>query len=204
VVGRVGHADLRSGLTGGGVPHLGDGLAAGERPSQRPAVDGRGVGVANGGVSLDATGPLVADSGRSPHKSQCPEAAWSRSSWWIDGAVARHVPCVDSECRGGRYRLRPPIRHRATTAAGSGGAPTTNHQSPDMAAVDPMCWQAWQVAANAVSNWNGFYREGEAGNHQLAIPDGQLCSASRTQAAAAHRWPRSATGRRPSAATGSR
>lgn len=42
-----------------------------------------------------------------------------------------------------------------------------------MAAVDPMCWQAWQVAANAVSNWNGFYREGEAGNHQLAIPDGQ-------------------------------
>jgi hypothetical protein len=116
VVGRVGHADLRSGLTGGGVPHLGDGLAARERPSQRPAVDGRGVGVANGGVSLDATGPLVADSGRSPHKSQCPEAAWSRSSWWIDGAVARHVPCVDSECSGGRYRLRPRVGHRCAIA----------------------------------------------------------------------------------------
>jgi chitin-binding protein len=50
-----------------------------------------------------------------------------------------------------------------------------------MAAVDPMCWQAWQVAANAMSNWNGFYREGVAGNHQVAIPEGQLCSAGRTQ-----------------------
>jgi hypothetical protein len=154
----------------------------GERPSQRPAVDGRGAGVVDGGVSLDATGPPVGDSGRSAHKSQCPQTAWSRSSWWIDGAVARRVPRVDSECRGGRYRLRPRVGHRSAIAQlRLLAAVGTNHQPPDMAAVDPMCWQAWQVAANAMSNWNGFYREGVAGNHQVATPEGQLCSAGRTQ-----------------------
>jgi chitin-binding protein len=30
-------------------------------------------------------------------------------------------------------------------------------------------------------NWNGLFREGVAGNHQAAIPDGQLCSAGHTQ-----------------------
>ena len=29
-------------------------------------------------------------------------------------------------------------------------------------------------------NWNGLYREGVAGNHQGAIPDGQLCSGGQT------------------------
>ncbi|MPZ85942.1 MAG: cellulose-binding protein [Actinophytocola sp.] len=54
-------------------------------------------------------------------------------------------------------------------------------QNPDMATEDPMCWQAWQADPNAMWNWNGLYREGVAGNHQAAIPDGQLCSAGRTQ-----------------------
>ena len=30
-------------------------------------------------------------------------------------------------------------------------------------------------------NWNGLFREGVGGNHQAAIPDGQLCSGGRTQ-----------------------
>jgi lytic cellulose monooxygenase (C4-dehydrogenating) len=54
-------------------------------------------------------------------------------------------------------------------------------QDPAMATVDPMCWQAWQADPNAMWNWNGLFREGVAGNHQAAIPDGQLCSAGHTQ-----------------------
>jgi len=54
-------------------------------------------------------------------------------------------------------------------------------QDPVMATEDPMCWQAWQADPNAMWNWNGLYREGVAGNHQAAIPDGQLCSAGHTQ-----------------------
>ena len=54
-------------------------------------------------------------------------------------------------------------------------------QDPTMATLDPMCWQAWQADPNAMWNWNGLFREGVAGNHQAAIPDGQLCSGGRTQ-----------------------
>ncbi|WP_199443894.1 lytic polysaccharide monooxygenase auxiliary activity family 9 protein [Umezawaea beigongshangensis] len=57
----------------------------------------------------------------------------------------------------------------------------SDFQNPAMATRDPMCWQAWQADSNAMWNWNGLYREGVAGNHQAAIPDGQLCSAGRTQ-----------------------
>jgi chitin-binding protein len=57
----------------------------------------------------------------------------------------------------------------------------SDFQNPAMATQDPMCWQAWQTDTNAMWNWNGLYREGVAGNHQGAIPDGQLCSAGRTQ-----------------------
>ncbi|MDP9796312.1 chitin-binding protein [Catenuloplanes nepalensis] len=53
-------------------------------------------------------------------------------------------------------------------------------QNPAMATEDPMCWQAWQADPNAMWNWNGLFREGVAGNHQGAIPDGQLCSAGRS------------------------
>ena len=54
-------------------------------------------------------------------------------------------------------------------------------QDPAMATADPMCWQAWQADPNTMWNWNGLFREGVAGNHQAAIPDGQLCSGGRTQ-----------------------
>ncbi|AGL17244.1 lytic polysaccharide monooxygenase [Actinoplanes sp. N902-109] len=54
-------------------------------------------------------------------------------------------------------------------------------QDPAMATEDPMCWQAWQADPNAMWNWNGLFREGVAGNHQAAIPDGTLCSAGHTQ-----------------------
>jgi len=54
-------------------------------------------------------------------------------------------------------------------------------QDPTMATADPMCWQAWQANPNAMWNWNGLFREGVAGNHQAAIPDGQLCSGGRTE-----------------------
>jgi lytic cellulose monooxygenase (C4-dehydrogenating) len=54
-------------------------------------------------------------------------------------------------------------------------------QAPEMATEDPMCYQAWQADPNAMWNWNGLFREGVAGNHQAAIPDGQLCSGGHTQ-----------------------
>ncbi|WDZ87646.1 lytic polysaccharide monooxygenase auxiliary activity family 9 protein [Micromonospora cathayae] len=57
----------------------------------------------------------------------------------------------------------------------------SDFQNPDMANQDPMCWQAWQADPQAMWNWNGLFREGVAGNHQGAIPDGQLCSGGRTQ-----------------------
>ncbi|QBI55607.1 lytic polysaccharide monooxygenase auxiliary activity family 9 protein [Streptomonospora litoralis] len=53
-------------------------------------------------------------------------------------------------------------------------------QNPDMATEDPMCWQAWQADSTAMWNWNGLYRENVGGDHQAAIPDGQLCSAGNT------------------------
>ncbi|KAB8165232.1 cellulose-binding protein [Streptomyces sp. 3MP-14] len=53
-------------------------------------------------------------------------------------------------------------------------------QNPAMEQEDPMCWAAWQTDTNAMWNWNGLYREGVAGDHQGAIPDGQLCSAGLT------------------------
>lgn len=82
----------------------------------------------------------------------------------------------------------------ATLLAGSAGAhgsaidPPSRHygcwerwgsdfQNPAMATEDPMCWQAWQANSNAMWNWNGLYRMNVGGDHQGAIPDGQLCSA---------------------------
>ncbi|SCG66883.1 chitin-binding protein [Micromonospora echinaurantiaca] len=57
----------------------------------------------------------------------------------------------------------------------------SDFQNPRMATEDPMCWQAWQANPNAMWNWNGLFREGVAGNHQAAIPNGQLCSGGRTE-----------------------
>jgi predicted carbohydrate-binding protein with CBM5 and CBM33 domain len=54
-------------------------------------------------------------------------------------------------------------------------------QDPTMATADPMCYQAWQADPNAMWNWNGLFREGVAGDHEGAIPDGELCSAGHTQ-----------------------
>jgi chitin-binding protein len=56
-----------------------------------------------------------------------------------------------------------------------------DHLNPNMAQTDPMCAQAWQANPNAMWNWNGLYRENVGGNHQAAVPDGQLCSGGRTQ-----------------------
>lgn len=57
----------------------------------------------------------------------------------------------------------------------------SDFQNPAMEQEDPMCWQAWQDNPNAMWNWNGLYRNGVGGNHQAAIPDGQLCSAGLTE-----------------------
>src|SRR3954454_4261745 len=54
-------------------------------------------------------------------------------------------------------------------------------QDRTMATEDPMCWQAWEAVPNPMWNWNGLFREAVAGNHQAAIPDGQVCSAGHTQ-----------------------
>jgi chitin-binding protein len=55
-----------------------------------------------------------------------------------------------------------------------------NGPTQQMATEDPMCYQAWQADPAAMYNWNGLFREGVAGNHQGAIPDGQLCSGGLT------------------------
>ncbi|BCB90130.1 chitin-binding protein [Phytohabitans suffuscus] len=57
----------------------------------------------------------------------------------------------------------------------------SDHLNPNMAQTDPMCAQAWQANPNTMWNWNGLYRENVGGNHQAAVPDGQLCSGGRTQ-----------------------
>ncbi|WP_087510566.1 lytic polysaccharide monooxygenase [Cellulomonas iranensis] len=56
-----------------------------------------------------------------------------------------------------------------------------DHLNPQMAQLDPMCWQAFQENPQTMWNWNGLYREGVGGQHQAVIPDGQLCSGGRTQ-----------------------
>ncbi|GAA3839218.1 lytic polysaccharide monooxygenase [Sphaerisporangium flaviroseum] len=56
-----------------------------------------------------------------------------------------------------------------------------DHLNPAMQQQDPMCWQAWRANANAMWNWNGLYRNGVGGNHQAAVPNGQLCSGGRTE-----------------------
>jgi chitin-binding protein len=43
-----------------------------------------------------------------------------------------------------------------------------------------MCHQAWQADPGAMWNWNGLLRDGVGGNHQAAVPDGQLCSGGMT------------------------
>ncbi|MEU4746635.1 lytic polysaccharide monooxygenase [Actinosynnema sp. NPDC023658] len=55
-----------------------------------------------------------------------------------------------------------------------------NGPTQQTATEDPMCYKAWQADPSAMYNWNGLFREGVAGNHQAAIPDGQLCSAGLT------------------------
>jgi chitin-binding protein len=57
----------------------------------------------------------------------------------------------------------------------------TDHLNPNMGQTDPMCAQAWQANPNTMWNWNGLFREGVGGNHEAAVPDGQLCSGGRTQ-----------------------
>lgn len=57
----------------------------------------------------------------------------------------------------------------------------SDFQNPNMATLDPMCWQAWQDNPNAMWNWNGLYRDGVGEQHQLYVPDGQLCSAGQTE-----------------------
>ncbi|GAA3162059.1 lytic polysaccharide monooxygenase [Planomonospora alba] len=57
----------------------------------------------------------------------------------------------------------------------------SDHLNPGMQQQDPMCWQAWRDNPNAMWNWNGLYRNGVGGNHQAAVPDGQLCSGGLTE-----------------------
>lgn len=57
----------------------------------------------------------------------------------------------------------------------------SRHMDPAMRTQDPMCYQAFQANADTMWNWMSLFREGVGGNHQGAIPNGQLCSAGRTQ-----------------------
>src|SRR5688572_3151643 len=58
----------------------------------------------------------------------------------------------------------------------------TNHQAPQMATEDPMCYQAWQADPNAMWNWNGNLRDNVGGIAESNTPNGQLCSNGRAQA----------------------
>jgi len=82
----------------------------------------------------------------------------------------------------------------ATTASAHGSVtdpPTRNygcwqreggtHMDPTMAQRDPMCWAAFQANPNTMWNWNGLFREGVGGRHEQVIPNGQLCSAGKSQ-----------------------
>jgi lytic cellulose monooxygenase (C4-dehydrogenating) len=55
-----------------------------------------------------------------------------------------------------------------------------NGPSPQTATEDPMCYQAWQADPAAMWNWNGLLRDGVGGDHQAAVPDGELCSGGLT------------------------
>lgn len=57
----------------------------------------------------------------------------------------------------------------------------SDHLNPRMEQEDPMCWQAWQDNPNAMWNWNGLFRENVRGNHQAALPNGQICSGGNTE-----------------------
>ncbi|CAL9338899.1 Chitin-binding protein CbpD [Actinosynnema sp. ALI-1.44] len=57
----------------------------------------------------------------------------------------------------------------------------SDHLNPNMGQTDPMCAQAWKTDPNAMWNWNGLYRNGVGGNHQGALPNGQLCSGGLTE-----------------------
>ncbi|GAA1896290.1 lytic polysaccharide monooxygenase [Streptomyces sodiiphilus] len=83
---------------------------------------------------------------------------------WADNAAA-HGSIVDPAARA--YSCHDRWGH--------------DHLNPAMAQQDPMCWQAWQTDPNAMWNWNGLYRDNVGGNHQAAVPDGQLCSGGNTQ-----------------------
>lgn len=55
-----------------------------------------------------------------------------------------------------------------------------NGASAQTATEDPMCYRAWRANPGAMWNWNGLKRDGVGGNHQIAVPDGQLCSGGMT------------------------
>ena len=85
----------------------------------------------------------------------------------------------------GEYLLAA-LAHRAHAHGSVVDPPSRNYgcwqrwgsdfQSPRMSTEDPMCAAAWKADASAMWNWNGLYREGVAGKHEQAIPDGQLCT----------------------------
>jgi len=91
-------------------------------------------------------------------------------------AVVLALPLLSTGIASGHgSAIGPPSRHY-----GCWDRWGSDFQNPDMATEDPMCWQAWRSDTNAMWNWNGLYREGVGGDHQAAIPDGQLCSGGRT------------------------
>jgi lytic cellulose monooxygenase (C4-dehydrogenating) len=56
-----------------------------------------------------------------------------------------------------------------------------DHLNPEMATLDPMCWQAFQDNPNAMWNWNGLLRDGAGGQYETVVPNGQLCSGGLTE-----------------------
>ncbi|WP_158842833.1 lytic polysaccharide monooxygenase [Saccharothrix deserti] len=68
----------------------------------------------------------------------------------------------------------PPSRHYGCYHRWPNGA------TAQMAAEDPLCYQAWKANSGAMYNWNGLLRNGAGGDHQAVVPDGQLCSGGLT------------------------
>src|SRR3954465_11672823 len=105
----------------------------------------------------------------------------------VVAAPATGVPPAPPAAPPGQHLGPPPAAHGNIVGPASRNYGCyerwgSKFQDPAMATADPMCWQAWQADPNAMWNWNGLFREGVAGNHQAAVPDGKLCSAGGTVA----------------------
>jgi predicted carbohydrate-binding protein with CBM5 and CBM33 domain len=106
-----------------------------------------------------------------------------RTRWLVPGLVVAVAAAVTTAVIGlaGPAEAHGSLTDPPSRNYGCWNRWGSDFQNPHMADTDPMCAQAWQANPDTMWNWTGLFREGVAGNHQAAIPDGQLCSGGRTK-----------------------